>query len=115
MGAVGLVWACATQRGVSPDSSAVGKGYELFSRAEELFEAEAYEEALMTEHDYPGIEAHTVEHQRLLQHIEDLARRYKNGDLLLSFAVVIELKGWASIHIEKSDRPLGEFLKDKEG
>ena len=52
MGVVGLVWACATQRGVSPDSSAVGKGAELFSRAEELFEAEAYEEALMLYTEY---------------------------------------------------------------
>ena len=52
MGVVGLIWACATQRGVSPDSSAVGKGAELFSRAEELFEAEAYEEALMLYTEY---------------------------------------------------------------
>ncbi|MBT8367732.1 MAG: penicillin-binding protein activator, partial [Deltaproteobacteria bacterium] len=52
MGVVGLIWACATQRGVSPDSSAVGKGDELFSRAEELFKAEAYEEALMLYSEY---------------------------------------------------------------
>ncbi len=72
----------------------------------------AYEEALMSQHDYPGYEAHRSEHHRLLQHIEDLAGRYKSGDLLLSFAVIVELKGWAAVHIEKSDRRLGEFLKN---
>jgi ABC-type branched-subunit amino acid transport system substrate-binding protein/TolA-binding protein len=41
-----LIWACATKTGVTPDSSRVGMGDELFSRAEEVFEAGAYDEAL---------------------------------------------------------------------
>jgi hypothetical protein len=45
-----------------------------------------------------------------MQHLIDLAERYSNGELLLSFAVALELKGWAAIHIEKSDKPLGTFL-----
>lgn len=52
VGVVGLIGACATQRGVSPDSYAVGKGDELFSRAEKLFEAAAYEEALNLYSEY---------------------------------------------------------------
>jgi len=73
----------------------------------------AYEEELMSQHGYPEYEAHRSDHHRLLQHIEDLAGRYKNGELLLSFAVVVELKGWATVHIKKSDRLLGEFLMRK--
>jgi hemerythrin-like metal-binding protein len=75
----------------------------------------AYEEQLMSQHNYPGYEAHKSEHDRLMQHLADLAERYKNGDLLLSFAIVLELKGWAVVHIEKSDKPLGSFLNERNG
>jgi len=75
----------------------------------------SYEEQLMTEYSYPGQVAHKSEHHRLMQHLEDLAERYGKGELLLSFAVVLELKGWATIHIEKSDKPLGAFLTSHMG
>jgi hemerythrin len=73
----------------------------------------AYEEDLMSQHNYPGHVAHASEHNRLLQHLEDLIELYKSGELLLSFAIVIELKGWALVHIEKSDKPLGSFLHNQ--
>jgi ABC-type branched-subunit amino acid transport system substrate-binding protein len=47
------IWACASQTAVAPDSAGTsgsagtGEGAELFSEAEELFEAGAYAEALM--------------------------------------------------------------------
>jgi hemerythrin len=70
----------------------------------------AYEEQLMSQHNYPGYEAHKSDHSRLMQHLVDFTERYKNGELLLSFAIVLELKGWAVVHIEKSDKQLGTFL-----
>jgi len=73
------------------------------------------EERLMTQSSYPGYEAHKSEHNRLMQHLEDLVERYKKGEILLSFAVVLELKGWAMVHIEKSDKPMGAFLTSREG
>ena len=60
-------------------------------------------------------ETHKSEHIRLMQHLVDLAERYKNSELLLSFAIVLELKGWAVVHIEKSDKPLGTFLNNRKG
>ena len=75
----------------------------------------AYEEHLMLQYSYPEYEAHKSEHNRLMQHLVDLAERYKNGELLLSFAIVLELKGWAVVHIEKYDKPLGTFLNSREG
>jgi hemerythrin-like metal-binding protein len=75
----------------------------------------AYEEQLMSQYSYPGYEAHKSEHTRLIQHLVDLIGRYQNGELLLSFAVVLELKGWATVHIEKSDKLLGAFLNDRLG
>ena len=73
----------------------------------------AYEEQLMSQHNYPGYEAHKSEHSRLMQHLVDLTERYNNGELLLSFAIVLELKGWAVVHIEKSDKQLGTFLNNQ--
>ena len=87
---------------------------ELLSQLLEHSQAHfAYEEQLMSQHNYPGYEAHKSEHSRLTQHLVDLAGRYKNGELLLSFAIVLELKGWAVVHIEKSDKPLGTFLHNQ--
>ncbi len=75
----------------------------------------AYEEELMSRYNYPGYEEHKLEHNRLIQHLADLIERYKSGELLLSFAVVLELKGWAVVHIVKLDKRLGTFLNDLKG
>ena len=75
----------------------------------------AYEEELMARYGYPGYQEHKKEHDRLTQHLVDLITRYQSGELLLSVAVVMELKGWATVHIEKSDKPLGAFLIEREG
>ena len=69
-----------------------------------------FEEQLMQEHGYPGYARHKAQHDRLIDHILELAERFRGGDLLLSFGVMVDLKGWAIVHIEKADRPLGVFL-----
>lgn len=69
-----------------------------------------YEEQLMQEHAFPGLNKHREEHERLLAHIEDLAARFHGGEPLLSFAVMVDLKGWALVHIETYDVALGAFL-----
>ena len=73
-----------------------------------------YEERLMAEHRYPGYTRHKKEHDRLIEHIVALAQQYRNGDLLLSFAVMVDLKGWALVHIEQFDVALGVFLNRSE-
>ena len=74
----------------------------------------SYEEQLMSEYRYPEYEAHKSEHNRLIQQLVDLVGRFQDGELLLSFAVVLELKGWSTAHIEKSDKLLGAFLRDRQ-
>ncbi len=69
-----------------------------------------YEEQLMLEQGYPGYPRHKHEHDRLIEHILGLAEQYRKGELLLSFAVMVDLKGWALVHIEKFDLALGAFL-----
>ena len=74
----------------------------------------SYEEQLMAQTRYPGYPAHKADHDKLMQHITDLAEQFRGGDLLLSFAVMVDLKAWATIHIEKSDGPLGLFLNKQD-
>ena len=73
----------------------------------------AYEEELMSRYNYPGYEEHKSEHNNLIQQLVKLTTRYNKGELLLSFAVVLELKGWAVVHIEKLDKLLGTFLHNQ--
>jgi len=75
----------------------------------------AYEEELMLRYGYPEYQAHKSEHDRLKRNLVDLIERYRNGELVLSIAVVMELKCWATIHIEKLDMPLGVFLINEKG
>ena len=67
----------------------------------------------MSRYNYPGYEEHKSEHNRLIQDLMEFIARYKQGELLLSFAVALELKGWAIVHIEKLDKPLGTFLNNQ--
>jgi hypothetical protein len=48
-----------------------------------------------------------------MQHLVNLVERYENGELLLSFFVMLELMEWATVHIEKSDKPPGAFLNNQ--
>ncbi|MEA3244456.1 MAG: hypothetical protein U9Q19_13620, partial [Pseudomonadota bacterium] len=72
-----------------------------------------YEEQLMSQFKYPEYAEHKADHAKLMQHITDLAEQFRSGDLLLSFAVMVDLKAWATIHIEIFDGPLGIFLGEK--
>lgn len=70
----------------------------------------ACEESLLERHCYPGLEAHRLEHQRLLTEINQALDRVQHGresDLqpLLDF-----LHTWYVEHVEKHDRLYGEWL-----
>jgi hemerythrin len=73
----------------------------------------AAEERLMRDHDYAGYPRHKAEHERLLQEISALEERFAGGDLLLSFAIMLCLKGWALEHISSCDKALGAYLNSK--
>ena len=85
----------------------------LSQLAEDMRSHFAYEEEWMERYAYPRLEAHKKEHDRLTRNLNELIERYHNGELVLSIAVVMEVKCWATIHIEKSDVPMGAFLVDQ--
>ena len=73
----------------------------------------AAEERLMLEHVYPEYENHRSQHRALLDHIAELDKQFQEGDILLSFAIALDLKGWAINHITFADKPLGKFLNSR--
>ncbi len=73
----------------------------------------ASEERLMKDHNYPDYPRHKAEHERLVQEISALEKRFAEGDLLLSFAIMLYLKGWAMAHISSCDKALGAYLNSK--
>ena len=73
----------------------------------------ACEESLLERHSYPGLQVHRAEHQRLLAEIAQALERIQHGregDLqpLLDF-----LHNWYVDHVEKQDRPYGEWLNSQ--
>lgn len=72
-----------------------------------------YEESLMSDQECPDYAKHRAEDGKLMQHVVDLERQYRGGHLLLSFAIVLELKGWATNSIEHNHKRLGAFLNGK--
>jgi hemerythrin len=71
------------------------------------------EERIMENHDFPGTAAHVAEHKALLDQARDFRARVLNGDLLMSFALVMQMRAWALTHIDTLDRELGTFLSDR--
>lgn len=74
----------------------------------------AAEETLMIAHAYPDYEGHRQQHEKLLKQIVALHKEFEAGDILLSFAIMLDLKAWALRHISSSDKRLGLYLNDKD-
>ncbi len=108
---VGLINALGAALQERRDDESVGRILsDLVSHTRAHFDAE---EALMRDRAYPERSRHEREHERLINHVTDLERRFRGGDVLLSYAILVELKGWATEHIAYSDAALGEFLEGK--
>jgi hemerythrin-like metal-binding protein len=73
------------------------------------------EERLMSRHGYPqaDFDRHKAEHKKLLQEIDDLERRFSDGDLLMSFSIMMDIRAWAMKHIVTADKALGVFLNSQ--
>ncbi len=65
------------------------------------------EERMMRAQIYPGFGAHADLHGRLLEELARLRDAFVEGS---EEEVLIALKEWLLVHIEKSDKPLGAFL-----
>lgn len=69
-----------------------------------------HEETLMHKTGYPQYIPHKIEHDRLMQQVDDFRKRYEAGQTGLSQENIVFLRTWLCDHIVKVDRFLGQWL-----
>lgn len=83
---------------------------ELVRLARKHFE---FEEELMTEHGFPGIEAHAREHSGLLQRLANLSEVLRTSNPHKVELVLAFITDWAELHLLQGEKVLGQFLSSK--
>ncbi|MFC1835880.1 bacteriohemerythrin [Thermodesulfobacteriota bacterium] len=73
------------------------------------------EEALMTQHKYPGYDAQRSAHIEFTKEVDKMRSQVDSGEITsdLVVDVVKKLGDWFSDHIGKMDKALGQYLKGK--
>ena len=100
------------------DAMKVGKGKEVLEKIlagliQYTGTHFANEERLMKLHNYPGYEQHKKEHNLLALQVNDVQTQYREGNAVLSQAVMTFLKDWLQNHIQGSDKNYAPFLNSK--
>jgi hemerythrin len=72
-----------------------------------------FEERLMAEHDFPGMNAHLLEHAEFSRNVRDFQDMCNSGDASVATEVLVFLRGWLVHHILKVDRVYATFLINK--
>jgi len=82
----------------------------LFKYSVEHF---ANEENWMRESDYPGLEIHTIDHERFVSRLSEFSRKVKNAGGGLTLDMISFLRVWLVSHILQTDSALGEFSRER--
>ncbi len=61
---------------------------------------------------YPGLPAHEIEHDRLMEQMRDFQRRIASGERALTAADMAMLHDWVLRHIRSKDAAFAEYLAD---
>ncbi|MBF0399131.1 MAG: hemerythrin family protein [Magnetococcales bacterium] len=69
-----------------------------------------HEERLMQSRDYPKMDAHKKEHKRFILQIQDIQRKFEQGDKSAPSKLNVLVKIWLSNHILHIDNQLAAFL-----
>jgi len=70
------------------------------------------EEELMRKIRFPGLEAHKIEHEKLLLQVLELQKKFQSGAATLTIQVLHFLRDWLINHIGKSDKELALATHD---
>jgi hemerythrin-like metal-binding protein len=66
------------------------------------------EEVMMRQHSYPKYGAHTEEHRRMIEALQDLMQRHAAGEQLAD--QVTAVRGWFAGHIARMDREFSSHM-----
>lgn len=86
-------------------------GQHLLELHEHLLRHCGAEEEWMQQERYEGYGRHRQEHEKLLESLSEVRRRFDAGDLEAVQAFSNDLMPWFAIHAQTMDAPLAEFLK----
>lgn len=100
------------------DAMSEGKGKTVIGEIlEELLKYTDYhfgvEEAKMKEMAYPAYVGHHAEHQKFVEEVTKLYRKYQGGDIFLSVDTLNFLKEWLNKHILQTDMAYKTFFTNK--
>jgi hemerythrin len=68
------------------------------------------EESLLDRYEFPGAEAHRVEHRRLLHEIRQAVEHAEHGHATDLQPLLTFLRSWYMEHVEGLDRQYGDWL-----
>jgi len=71
------------------------------------------EEMHLKSHGYKDFEVHKKEHQKFIEKVNEMEKRFEEGKLILSLEVTTFLKDWLQNHIMVSDKKYSDFLREK--
>ncbi len=71
------------------------------------------EEDLMTQHGFPDIKDHQVQHNKFIKKILDFEIEFDEGSILLSMEVVQYLRNWYLSHVKGMDQEYADFFREK--
>lgn len=70
------------------------------------------EEKLLTQHSYPMLADHLVEHEKLTKQALEYKANFESGKLTVSVQLINFLKDWLQKHILNTDKKYGPFLNE---
>jgi len=70
----------------------------------------AAEEALMSAHKFPGLDAHRMEHQKFGEKVAAFLADYKAGKSGVPVSLMLFLQNWLKGHIQTTDKAYSDFL-----
>lgn len=74
----------------------------------------SYEEEHMLKYGYEGYDEHKNEHNELVARVLELETKFKSGENVVSYEVMLFLKEWLIHHMQVTDKKYTDtFLKNK--
>ena len=71
------------------------------------------EQLAMKLHAYEAYESHFLEHQRLLDEMQNLKRSLATGMATDKHSLIEALRSWLVVHIQTADKALAEYLRTR--
>jgi hemerythrin-like metal-binding protein len=97
------------------DPAEADYGEHLLALHEHMLRHTALEEQYMLQENYPHYGVHKREHDRFVERLADMRRRFDAGDTESVRHYANELMGWFAAHAQNHDAALAAYLKGEAG